>query len=60
MGLNKDIDSLLHLLMGVFAQGEEFYNSQKCEIKLYFGEDMFNEAENILKQTRLYNILAKS
>lgn len=60
LGVKKDVDSLVHILLGVFAQGESFYESQKDEIKSCFGEDTFNEAEKILKETRIYNILMNS
>lgn len=55
---NDDIDSLLHLLLGVLAQGEEFYNEQKEEIKNFFGNDKFCQAEKMLKKTRLYELLS--
>ena len=60
LGIKKDIDSLVHILLGVFAQGDLFYESQKDEIKKYFGEELFNEAEKRLKETRIYNILIGS
>lgn len=59
LGIKKnDIDSLLHLLLGVFAQGEDFYNEQKEEIRNFFGDEDFYKAEGILKRSRLYKILS--
>lgn len=58
LGIKKDIDCLIHLLLATIAQGNEFYNSQTPDIKNYFGEEIFNEAERLLKDTYIYKLLA--
>lgn len=60
IGIEKDIDCLMHILLSAFAQGEDFYEAQKEEIKSYFGEDTLNHAETMLKGTRIYSILMNS
>ena len=60
LGIDKDIDSLVHLLLATLAQGELLYNSQKEEFKAFYGEDRFNQAEELIKGTRIYNILLNS
>lgn len=56
----NDFDCLLHLLLGTFAQGEEFYNQQKEEIREFFGDEAFYKAEEMLKNTRLYELLSST
>lgn len=58
-GIEKNnTNSLLHLLLGVFVQGEDFYNQQREEIREYFGDEEFLKAEGLLKETRLYQLMA--
>lgn len=54
----NDVEGLLHLLLGTFAQGEEFYNQQREEIRGFFGDEIFDIAEQMLKNTRLYELLS--
>lgn len=59
LGIERNnTDSLLHLLLGVFIQGEEFYNQQREEIRDFFGDEEFYKAEGMLKKTRLYELMA--
>lgn len=57
LGIKDDTRSIVHLLLGILAQGPEFYNSQRSEVLNYFGEKKFNKAEEALKKTRLYELL---
>lgn len=57
LGITKDIDYLVHLLLGILVQGEQFYNSQKGELIDFFGEDELKKAEELLRGTRIFSIL---
>ena len=60
LGIQKDdINCLMHLLLGVFAQGEIFYNQQKDEIKEFFGDELFYKAEELLKESRAYQLFSQ-
>lgn len=59
LGIKKDdIDDLVHLLLGVLVQGQDFYNQQSEEIRDFFGDEAFDKAEGMLKSTRIYEILS--
>lgn len=60
LGIHKgNFDELLHLLLGVFTQGEELYNQQRDEIREFYGDEDFFKAEKMLKETRLYELLSE-
>ena len=54
---NEKISEVMHLLMGVHLQGEEFYLSQIDEIICYYGENVVRLAEENLYSSRAFDIL---
>lgn len=53
----KRVSEVMHLLMAVHIQGEEFYLDQIAGILEYYGEEDVLEAEKNLYETRAFDIL---
>ena len=55
--MSEEVSKVMHLLLAVYAQGEDFYNSQIGDIIDYYGEDTVSIAEENLYSTRIFQIL---
>lgn len=54
--MEKKLDQLMHLLVAVHMQGEEFYLSQIDEIIECYGYELVSSAEKALCETRLFSL----
>ena len=54
---SKEVSEVMHLLMGIYMQGEDLYLSQINEIIDYYGDKVVLTAENNLYSTRAFDIL---
>lgn len=51
----KSVDACKHVLLAV--HGEGIYESQKEEMKEFYGEKIFNKAEEELYNSRLFKLV---
>lgn len=54
---SKNVSEVMHLLMAVHMQGEDFYLNQIEGIIAYYSNDVVLVAENNLYTTRAFDIL---
>lgn len=54
---SKEVSEVMHLLVAVHMQGDDFYLTQIEEIIDYYGDDVVLTAENNLYSTRAFDIL---
>ena len=57
--MDEEVSKVMHLLMAVHMQGDEFYFNQIKDIINYYGEDTVLTAENNLYSTRAFDILTR-
>lgn len=51
----KSVDACKHVLLAVWGEG--IYESQKDEMISFYGEEIFNQAENDLYKSRLFKLV---
>lgn len=55
--MDEKVSKIMHILMAVHMQGEDFYLDQIEDIINYYGDEMVLLAENNLYTTRAFDIL---
>lgn len=55
--MDEKVSKIMHILIAVHMQGEDFYLDQIEDIINYYGDEMVLLAENNLYATRAFDIL---